>query len=710
MSIPPRAHLPHPPAATLAVAALLAVLGPALAIWLVLMQPQLDLPHGAVPISIGGIELSATDLIEEPDMLAHFSLISAFYNRQTQLAQILREDSVATVWSLPDGSLAAASLAPRPGRMSDLPGAFWFQQGVGVLALLVGGWVVALRGSMPGAAMFGLTSLFVPVFALPASVYSTRFIALDGNLFRILSGLNHFGAVAFGAALVALFLMYPRRMVGVRWLWLVFAVYGTIYLGDQLQLWPTTLVPLIVMSQMLGAIVMAIIQWVRARGEPLDRAGLRWFFLTSLMGCSLFVALSVMPPALGLSDAGLLPQGYAFGFFNLMHIGLAFGVTRWRVFDLDRYAYYVWLWLAGAILILAMDLLLLAWLGRQPWASLSVALLVVGFLYFPLRQFLLRWLFTSRNTKIERHTAELLGVALAPTPAQQESRWDALLVAIFDPAAGIERLVDPSDRTRPEMPRIAENGLALEIPAASDLAPRRLRYAAKGRRLFNRDDEETARTLLDIHDLVSQNRDAYESGVRGERERISRDVHDNIGAQLLSALHTADGSRKDDLLRDTLGDLRGIINAGFNAQFDLAEIVADLHTELADRLELHNLELDWPQNEFSLAGVTLDFRQTNSLRAILREVASNTIKHAGATRLTVMLSYQDNRLELIVRDDGCGFTGGGADGGNGLANIAERAHLLNGVASIRKQGKSGGTEVTVTLSLSPSYTAHVGTA
>ncbi len=207
-------------------------------------------------------------------------------------------------------------------------------------------------------------------------------------------------------------------------------------------------------------------------------------------------------------------------------------------------------------------------------------------------------------------------------------------------------------------------------------------------------------------------------------------MHDNIGAQLLSALHTVDGRQKDDLLRDTLGDLRGIINAGFNARFDLAEIVADLRTELADWLELHGLALDWPQEGAApakgpanglaknlaknLAGVPLDFRQANSLRAILREVASNTIKHAGATRLEVSLSCDGALLHLIMRDNGCGFAAhGGDDGagvGNGLANMAERARLLNGAARIRGKGIVGGNEVAVTLPLTLPHAPRMGAA
>lgn len=682
-----------PPLVILAVAVLLALVLSGGAVLLATGGPYLDLPPGAVALRVGNIGLTATDLMEEPDQLGRFDAMQAFFDRQSLITAELARPQVDIAWVLPDGTRGAAVLAPRPRGLSDLPVLFWFQQGVGILALLVGGWVLSFRRHDWGAAMFGLTSLFVPVFALAASVYSTRQIALEGDLFATLSAINHFGAVGFGAALVGLFLMYPRPLLRARWLVPIFGVYGALYLADTLRLGEATIVPLIVMSQMLGAIVVAAVQWWRSRNEPLDRAGLRWFFLTSLVGCSLFIGLSVMPPALGLSESGFLAQGYAFGFFNFMHVGLALGLTRWRLFDLDRYAYYIWLWLAGAVLIVMLDLALLEVLRQQPWASLSVALLIAGFVYFPIRQFLLRRLFATRGASIEGRVAEVLTVALAPTAQQHNQRWNALLEGVYAPASPPAPLAQDL-----AAPQIADSGLALDIPGIDGLQPRRLRYASGGRRLFNSGDVETARTLIQLHTLVGQSRDAYDQGVDVERARISRDVHDNIGAQLLSALHTPEGPRKDDLLRDTLTDLRNIINDGFRARFSLSEIAADLRIELADRLELQEIELDWTGPD-GAARRTLDFRQANALRSILREAVSNTIKHARAGRLCVTLDLEGDRLTLDVQDDGCGFDDATALRGNGLANIAERARMLGGEARIDGQG--GGTRLRVALPLDP---------
>lgn len=61
-----------------------------------------------------------------------------------------------------------------------------------------------------------------------------------------------------------------------------------------------------------------------------------------------------------------------------MDIGLALGLTRFRVFDLDRDAYLVWLWVGSAFLVIRFDFAFLYLLRGQSWASLSLARLVAS--------------------------------------------------------------------------------------------------------------------------------------------------------------------------------------------------------------------------------------------------------------------------------------------------------------------------------------------
>ena len=64
-------------------------------------------------------------------------------------------------------------------------------------------------------------------------------------------------------------------------------------------------------------------QWRKTKGKPLQRASLRWLALSLLLGASLYIFLFTVSAGLGWITA--IPQGYAFGFFLLIYIGIRVG-------------------------------------------------------------------------------------------------------------------------------------------------------------------------------------------------------------------------------------------------------------------------------------------------------------------------------------------------------------------------------------------------
>jgi signal transduction histidine kinase len=665
------------PQSVMLAAALLAVLMSLASVLTAINRPHLDLPSGSTPTIVGDVALMSTDLMGEPDHLGTYPKMLDFFERQSMIAAELTRDQVTVSYVTRDGETETGTFQPRPRAITDLPFAFWFQQGVGLLGMLMAGWVMSLRWGDWGARMFALTGLFLAVLAMAAAVYSTRQIALPGDQFRILSSINHFGAAAFGIALVGLFMMYPRQIVRPVWLLVPVVIYSIGIMLELLYVGTDLWLNLIVSSQMLIAILLGVVQWWRTSGNQVDRAGLRWFLLFSLIGCSLFICLSVLPPVLGLAEQGYISQAYAFGFFNLMQLGLALGVVRWRVFDLDRYAYYIWLWLAGVFLIFATDLLLLFWLQDQPLTSLGIALVIVSFIYFPLRQFLLLRLLASKTPNPSEHIAEVFDVAIAPTKRLQDTRWDDLLRSVFATAGDNKILIDAPDQVA-----IADNGLALNIPAVAGMEGRQMQFADGGRRLFNTADMRAAAALCRMYAVAHDGHLAYERGVNMERDRISRDVHDNIGSQLLSALHTSEAANKDTLLRETLADLRQIISDGFMAEFDVWDVVADLRVEMADRLELRGIALEWPmqvsREKTDATPVKLPYMMANNLRSIMRELTSNVIKHSEATTVYVTITSTEDTLRFDVRDNGKTFDPCTVSRGAGLDSIAARIDQMGG--------------------------------
>jgi signal transduction histidine kinase len=97
-------------------------------------------------------------------------------------------------------------------------------------------------------------------------------------------------------------------------------------------------------------------------------------------------------------------------------------------------------------------------------------------------------------------------------------------------------------------------------------------------------------------------------------------------------------------------------------------------------LALAGVTLDWRVEEGD-AGTTLSAAAVHALRSILREAVSNTLKHAGATAMSVLVAQRDGRVWFTITDNGRGLPET-LVAGNGLGNIRARAEALQGSVEI----------------------------
>jgi two-component system sensor histidine kinase DevS len=629
------------------------------------------------------VAVEAGDLIEEPDTLATYSEMRRFFVRQSALAELLNGKRV-TVETIDEAGVmhedAVSPVALRP--IADLPAAFWVQLVVGFSSFLIGGWVWALRRDDPAARLFALASFGILGFTFPAALYSTRELAIDGTLFRALSVMNHGGALLFGAAMIALLMRYPKPLVRDHWLWTPFALFGAWWLADSLQLFDgsPTGSHLPTMLEMIGILLAAAVQYWRSRGDPAARAVVRWFGLSVALGAGAFVFTVIAPSLMGLTPG--LPQGYAFAFFLLIHAGIAIGVARFRLFDLDRWAFRILFYMTGAALLIAVDAALISWIALERAPAFGVALVLVGFIYLPLRDLLARKLF-RRSGEAEASFEDMLTIALAQSEEARQDYWRGLLDRVFQPL----RIVAGDDVAEP---MLLDGGAALAIPATGPLPPLRLEHAMRGRRLFSSREQARASELCAMLSHAITSRLAHEQGVAEERQRITSDMHDNIGVQLLGALHSRDPDRKDELIRDTLADLREIINNSGGERLTLAELMADLRVEIADLLDSAGLSLVWQVD----TKAELPPQSVAAMRAILREAVGNALRHAGASTIGVRLGDAAGNLVLMVGDDGKGFDLDTTRQGNGLRNMRSRATALHGTMTVSR-GAAWGMRGTV---------------
>lgn len=634
-------------------------------------QQAADIPPGARILSLNGMEVLPGDLNDDPDMTLDYEGINAYFNRLDTLASKLHGKEVAVVWSdgLHDNQTSIMQLHQRS--MGELPMEFWFVWLVGSLCLLIGAWVYVLKPQDRAAQLFALSGLLLMVSAFPIAIYVSRELTYSGKLLRVLLALNHFGALMYVSTLIGLFLCYPRILISLRHLLGLSALYFLMFVADTVQFFFRAQDHMLAITfGMLMICIAGALQWWLARRHPLERAALRWFLLAMLIGLSLIMVTFILPPLFGVPP--MLSTAYVFGFFLIMYVGIALGLRRYRLFDMDEWSYRVLLWVGGATSVIVMDALLI-FAGMTEGASLGFSLLVCGWLYFPFRQWLWQRIVTKRTPNFESLLPELSTIAFTASAAEQQSRWEALLQRSFDPLE-IKRCEENTSGIR-------EEGLSLQVPGCANLPAYTLRYAGRGARLFSSRDAVFTASLSQLLEQIMSGRTSYEQGVTQERLRIGRDLHDNIGARLLKLIHHLRGTPNAEVARDAMKDLRTAIAAMDATPVPLSNALADWRAEANSRCEAANCHLHWRQSD-PLPHIELAARVKATLESVIREIITNALKHATPGNIEIEVTTDAARLRVNVANDGNIADPLTWQDGYGLRNLRGRLEELHGNLNI----------------------------
>ena len=181
-----------------------------------------------------------------------------------------------------------------------------------------------------------------------------------------------------------------------------------------------------------------------------------------------------------------------------------------------------------------------------------------------------------------------------------------------------------------------------------------------------------------------------------ERQRLTRDLHDGVGNQLLGALALAgdQGLSRDTLtkhLRDVLDHLKLTVDAMHDTEGDIASLLGALRYRLDPRLRAAGIDLTWAVEHLeAIEGWTID--GSRDLQMILFEAFSNLMAHAGATQASLRAWHatDTHSVCIVLADNGSGFKHDldVTSGGHGLANMRARAARL-GAALVIKSTPAG---------------------
>ena len=190
-----------------------------------------------------------------------------------------------------------------------------------------------------------------------------------------------------------------------------------------------------------------------------------------------------------------------------------------------------------------------------------------------------------------------------------------------------------------------------------------------------------------------------------ERKRIAREIHDDLGQNLLALRIEADmlSSRTGERQPRLHARARATVNQIDATIKSVRQIINDLRPNVLD-LGL-NAAVDWQIAEFRRrTGIECDLTETHqdirvsdhcatALFRILQESLSNILRHAQATRVQVVLRVERDWIWMSVGDNGVGLhpKGRHKPGSFGLVGIEERVNILGGTFDVHSEPSSGTT-------------------
>ncbi|CAN5903194.1 hypothetical protein BH11PSE8_BH11PSE8_21380 [soil metagenome] len=654
-------------------------------------------PHiGQVLLAVRG-EADADDLAAPPiDALAlqrsgRWLITDADRARQQllhrQLSATLALPNVVLVFAGDsDNERTAVVVQPHPRGAGQLPAIFWLLSYFTLTLCLVAAVQVLAHPSWRNL-LYALIAWCQAGNLLFIAVEATLELGLPGPFTALDMPLRMAFDILTAAAMVVAVCLHPRRLPGAQWMvvagWSVALLLIGLGAGGWLpQLWWWVQMG----TTSLGLIALALLTW-SYRIEPHPFAIVFRRFGAGIVGSWLLLtmALAVTHRVPG------MPQEMAAIASMVWYVLLA-GLLLLVPFVAKSQPVMREFLLLAAVSAIAtsLDLLFVTLFALGQFASLILSLFISLAVYAAARRWILSHLLGSSMLTTERMFERLYRIAreVEAAPERAPTLLSGLLQELFEPmeVSIVERHAYST--------RMASDGssLLVPVPALGGESERSagsvlIRFAHRGRRLFTAEDARlTDRIVEQLRRAVAFDK-AVEQGRKEERLRLAQDLHDDIGARLLTLMYKAQSPEMEDYVRHTLQDLKTLTRGLAASNHPLSHAAAEWKADLTQRLTAADIALTW--NFAADADVLLTVVQWSGLTRVLRELVSNTIAHAQARRLVIDFRLENDQLELVVTDNGLGRAPKSWSHGLGLGGIRKRVKQLGGDVEWREATPNG---------------------
>jgi signal transduction histidine kinase/ligand-binding sensor domain-containing protein len=204
-----------------------------------------------------------------------------------------------------------------------------------------------------------------------------------------------------------------------------------------------------------------------------------------------------------------------------------------------------------------------------------------------------------------------------------------------------------------------------------------------------------------------------QAALQRERARIAKDIHDDLGASLTQIAFLGELARQDHAEPHRASErIVTISSTARQAIKSLDEIVWAVNPRNDTLAHLMDYAGQFAVNYLQVAGIRcrLDFPEQSPLRElstdlrhnlflVIKEALHNIVKHARASEVWLRLAFSGEKLEIIIEDNGCGFTREPDDAlADGLRNMRQRMTDIGGEFQMESRAKAG-TKIVLRLPL-----------
>jgi two-component system, NarL family, sensor histidine kinase DesK len=205
-----------------------------------------------------------------------------------------------------------------------------------------------------------------------------------------------------------------------------------------------------------------------------------------------------------------------------------------------------------------------------------------------------------------------------------------------------------------------------------------------------------------------------QKAIQLERERISQDMHDDLGAGISAIKLQAEFLKHKSSNVELQEDIEQIIKTSEEMNLSLREILWSLNNNNDTIGNFLRYTTSYVDGFLKRTDIAFDFQTiaiTNNLSLpakarrnlflVVKEAINNVYKYSQATTLSIRFSQDETNLNIIITDDGIGIKQADRQKGNGLDNMAIRMKAIEGKCKIRPVTKGTCIALTYPLTKQP---------